>query len=365
MENPAKNALLNLLTFWRKPTNFDNQLGLKSSSKWGDFMTNLTFEWQIDEFMVYCQSKQLRPKTMQSYEQALRLFARWCEEERHIEAVDKVKEADIRHYLKDVQQRGKYTVYVSDKKKQTNCPERRRDYRQTVSLGTINNYIRNLKVFFNWLDESFVVQKNPMKNVKQYKNKHKPKEFLSDESFRKLITSLDKSYFSEHRDFAMIVLLFDTGMRVGECSRLLISDLDLYGHKIFLREEETKGRKDRVVYFSPKTERVLRRWLQYKDRYLETEYVFPSRRDGSPVAVTGFESNFTRYLNRFGIKEKVSPHCLRNNFAKRCLMNGMDIYTLSKILGHSSVTVTEEAYLDLTDEDFCMRYQSFSPMAKI
>ena len=74
-------------------------------------MTNLTFDWQIDEFMIYCQSKQLRPKTMQSYEQALRLFARWCEEERHIEAVDKVKEADIRHYLKDVQQRGKYTVY--------------------------------------------------------------------------------------------------------------------------------------------------------------------------------------------------------------------------------------------------------------
>ena len=102
-------------------------------------MTNLTFDWQIDEFMVYCQSKQLRPKSMQSYEQALRLFERWCKEERHIEAVDKVKEADIRHYLKDVQQRGKYTVYVSDKKKQTNCPERRRDYRQTVSLGTINN----------------------------------------------------------------------------------------------------------------------------------------------------------------------------------------------------------------------------------
>ena len=59
-------------------------------------MTELTFEWQIDEFLIYCHSKQLRPKTTQSYEQALRLFARWCEEERHIDAVDKVKEADIR-----------------------------------------------------------------------------------------------------------------------------------------------------------------------------------------------------------------------------------------------------------------------------
>ena len=43
-------------------------------------------------------------------------------------------------------------------------------------------------------------------------------------------------------------------------------------------------------------------------------------------------------------------------------MNGMDIYTLSRLLGHSSVTVTEEAYLDLTDNDIGQRYQHFSPV---
>lgn len=43
-------------------------------------------------------------------------------------------------------------------------------------------------------------------------------------------------------------------------------------------------------------------------------------------------------------------------------MNGMDIYTLSRILGHSSVTVTEKAYLDLTDQDLRHRYQNFSPI---
>ncbi len=124
-------------------------------------MTNLTFDWQIDEFMVYCQSKQLRPKSMQSYEQALRLFERWCKEERQIEKVDEVKENDVRRYITDVQQRGKYTFYVNDKQKKTNHPEHRRDYRQIVSVGTINNYIRNLKVFFNWLDESYVLKKKP------------------------------------------------------------------------------------------------------------------------------------------------------------------------------------------------------------
>lgn len=172
-------------------------------------MTNLTFEWQIDEFMIYCQSKQLRPKTMQSYEQALRLFERWCREERQIESVDEIKENDIRRYIKDLQERGKYTVYISEKQKSTNHPDHRRDYRQKVSVSTINNYLRDIKVFFNWLDESCVLRNNPMRNVKQLKNKRKPKEYLSDDSFKKLITSLDKSYFSEHRDLAMIVLLFD------------------------------------------------------------------------------------------------------------------------------------------------------------
>ena len=50
-------------------------------------------------------------------------------------------------------------------------------------------------------------------------------------------------------------------------------------------------------------------------------------------------------MTRAGIDKAISPHALRNNFAKRCLMAGMDVYTLSRILGHSSVSVTEKAYL--------------------
>lgn len=83
---------------------------------------------------------------------------------------------------------------------------------------------------------------------------------------------------------------------------------------------------------------------------------------GLPVEAGTFETNFKKYVSRAGITKDVSPHVLRNNFAKRCLMNGMDIYTLSRILGHSSVTVTEQAYLDLTDADLRHRYQRFSPM---
>lgn len=326
-------------------------------------MFNTAFDWQISEFMVYCRSRQLREKTMGSYEQALRLFERWCKEELSIEEVDKVTEAVIRRYINDLQERGKYTFYCNDKGKETNHPDRRRDFRKPISVCTINNYIRNLRVFFNWLDVEDVVRKSPMKKIRQLKANRKAKEYIGDEDFKKLINCLDKSYYSEHRDYAMIMLMIDSGMRLGECSCLLLEDVNLAKRQIFLKAEITKGRKDRMVYFSAKTEQILRRWVQYKDRYCTTDYLFPSRSStGAHIQVSNFETNFKHYLRRSGLDENISPHCLRNNFAKRCLMNGMDIYTLSRILGHSSVTVTEQAYLDLTDEDLGKRYQHYSPV---
>ena len=69
-------------------------------------MEDMSFDYQIDEFMVYCRSKQLREKTMSSYEQALRLFQRWCESEMNITKVDQVSESVMRRYINDLQERG-------------------------------------------------------------------------------------------------------------------------------------------------------------------------------------------------------------------------------------------------------------------
>lgn len=326
-------------------------------------MKNLDFDYQIDEFMVYCRSIQLREKSMVSYEQALRLFERWCAEQLGIFTVDLVTEPVVRRYINDLQERGKYTFYVDDARKGNNYPERRRDYRKPISPATINNYIRNLRVFFNWLERDYMIRKNPMKKIRQLKHNRQAKVFFTDDELRKLLGKMDKSYFAEHRDYVMILLMLDSGMRLGECTTLLVTDVDLARRRIKLRAEETKGRKDRTVYFSQKTESVLRRWLQYKDRYVESDYLFPVKEHGGAIGVRNFEGNFKKYVLRVGLSEDYSPHCLRNNFAKRCLMNGMDVFTLSKILGHSSVQVTEQAYLDLTDDDISKCYHKASPLS--
>ncbi len=326
-------------------------------------MKNLDFEWLTDEFMLYCRSTQLREKTMSSYEQTLHLFGRWLSDELKIYTVDKITENVIRKYIDDLMVRGKYTFYVNDLSKKKNCPDRRRDYRKPVSVTTINNYIRNIRVFFNWMEREYIIRKNPMKRIRQLKYNRQSKVFLSDEDLKKFLSKFDKSYFTEHRDYVMIMLMLDSGMRLGECSTVLVTDLELARKRINLRAEETKGRKDRTVYFSPKTETIIRRWLQFKDRYVESDYLFPIKEHGGSIGVGNFESNFKKYILRAGLNEEYTPHCLRNNFAKRCLMNGMDIFTLSKILGHSSVEVTEQAYLDLTDEDISKQYHRASPLS--
>ena len=61
-------------------------------------MFNYDFDFQLDDFMLYCRTNQLRPKTMASYEQTLRLFQRWLKEELQIENVNEVTEPIIRQH---------------------------------------------------------------------------------------------------------------------------------------------------------------------------------------------------------------------------------------------------------------------------
>ena len=112
------------------------------------------FDYYIDEYIYNCRSRKLRPKTMISYEQSLRLFERWCLEEANITEPGQVLESTIRHYICSLQDRGKYTFYATENCAITYDPARRRDFSQTVSTTTINNYIRNLKAFFTWYCDS-------------------------------------------------------------------------------------------------------------------------------------------------------------------------------------------------------------------
>ena len=275
-------------------------------------------EYDIDEFMDYCTVKNLSVKTIASYEQTLRLLAHYLIEFHNVKSAENTKELHIMSYIKYLKDRGKYTVVSNQNTKNINFPENREDFGKKIETTTINNYIRNIKVF-------------------------------------------DLSKFHEYRDYIITQLMFDTGMRLGETLLIKETDIDFTKRTILLPAENTKGKKDRYAFFSEEMLKQLRRWLKYKDRYRQSEYVFCTNK-GKSLNISNYENNFKKYGNRIGLSE-IHPHMLRNNFAKRFLMRGGDIYTLSKILGHSSVKVTEEAYLDLDTDDLRTNYQRYSPLA--
>ena len=323
----------------------------------------LQFDYDIEDFMSYCQCQNLRPKTMQAYEQTLKTFERYLLDVYRIERAKDVKEKHIKEYVKYLSQRGKYTVVANEQSRNINLPQNRTDLNKPMSKTTINNYLRNIKVFFNYLYDNHYIKENPIRRIKQLPNERKPVDFINDEDFKKLLNSMDMSKFHEYRDCTIIQLIIDTGMRLGETLLIKLTDVDMNRNSIYLPPENTKGKKGRIVFYSEEMKRYLKRWLRFKDRYRDSEYLFCTNQ-GKPMTVGNFETNFKAYSKRIGLKD-AHPHMLRNNFAKRFLMNGGDIYTLSRILGHSSVTVTEKAYLDLDNNDLRVNYAPYSPLEKI
>lgn len=319
----------------------------------------------IHDYIDYCGYKNLRPKTIKSYYQTLMLFSRFLEEEMEVTDVKKINKDVVEEYLSLTKERGKYSFVALEESLVITRHDKRNDLGEDLSPSTINNYLRNIKAFFTYLEENQIIKDNTVKHCKYLKVPRKAKEQLSDYEYEKLIKSIDITKFHEYRDYVIINLIFDTGMRLGETLSLTIHDIDLVRRTIYIPAEITKGGKDRVVFYSMTMSKWLNRWIRYKDTIQENELLFPTQRTNSLLTVSNFERNFREYLKRANIEKEITPHGLRNNFSRRFLISGGDIYTLSKILGHSSVTVTEKAYLDLMDEDFRKKYQRFSPLENL
>lgn len=311
--------------------------------------------------MLYCTSKNLSVKTLKSYEQTLKLFSAYIKNEFDISEVDKVKSAHIRHYIKYLRERGKYTVTVNEKSATVNFPHMRDDYRKPLSTTTISNYIRNIKVFFNYLYEvEREIRKNPVEAIESIKPSRKKKPLLSKEELQKVMRTFDNTTFHGYRDWLITRLILDTGMRIGECLALTPDVIDFKTKSILI--ENPKNNQQRYVYFSQKISRELKNWLLYRDRYSNSFYLFPTIR-GTQLEIRNFER--TLRLNGKKVGVDIHPHQLRNNFAKYYLLNGGDFVTLSHILGHSSVEVTQKAYLDFTDGEIGRKYQRHSPLSHL
>jgi len=114
------------------------------------------------------------------------------------------------------------------------------------------------------------------------------------------------------RDRTMFLLMLRCGLRVGEATTLPWSAIDWTQGTI--RVDNSKGRVDRMVYFSPDLEKVLRQWR--RAQWPPMSLLFPSAsRPNISVSIRAIQRVMARYLKAAGITRRYSPHTLRHNAA--------------------------------------------------
>lgn len=167
--------------------------------------------------------------------------------------------------------------------------------------------------------------------------------FLNDAEIDALLNTPDQTTFTGRRDFTLILLLLQTGLRVSEIIGLKCSDVNL-GTASYITCLG-KGRKRRSTPLTKRTAKIMKTWLSEQECD-KSDYVFKNAR-GRKFSADGIQYLLTKYSLAATkgcpslAKKKVSPHVARHTTAMKLLGAGVDIATIALWLGHESVETTK------------------------
>ncbi len=230
-----------------------------------------------------------------------------------------------------------------------------------LSPFSVQGYVRTIKVFWSWLLEEDYIEDNPIARLKLPRVPHKVITTFTPEQIQALIGSLDRRTSTGFRNYTIILLLLDTGIRLSELTNLEIEDID-FGQSCML--VNGKGSRERTVPFGIQVRRALWRYArdyQPHPASPKKKHFFLSE-GGFPLRPRSVQSVIMRMGKRAGISGvRCSPHTLRHTFAKMYLLEGGDIFSLQKILGHASLEMVK-AYLNLASSDVSQQHRRFSPI---
>ena len=216
----------------------------------------------VDEYAVWHEVSGHSPKTIALYRWALGAFRAWLVKHDRPTAIDAITIADVRAFLQSEQQRTE--LYRSSDK---------RTRAGRLSDRTIHVYARSIRAFFHWLVDEGRLSTNPMARLKPPKLEKRYKEILNVAEMERLLAELNPRTFLGSRMYAMIALLYDSGLRASELTGINVGDIEWGSYQVRVMG---KGKQERLVPFSPTTQRALRKYLTLRERFAfdDTEALF-------------------------------------------------------------------------------------------
>ncbi|TCP65449.1 tyrosine-type recombinase/integrase [Baia soyae] len=212
------------------------------------------------------------------------------------------------------------------------------------NAGTHNTKLKLLRSFSKWLVEEGIVKEMLTQNIKAQKEDHKPK-IVSTDDLKLVLSTLRRNRrrddtFTSRRNYALILFLTGTGLRIKELERLTWADIDFQDSLI--RINESKSRKQQSVPLSEALSRELLDWRLFLERKFEKMplSLFVTEK-GEPFSRNGMQNFFKRLKKKLGLQSDFSPHALRAYFIKELLKNGGNLREVQLLARHSKITVTQ------------------------
>lgn len=229
-----------------------------------------------------------------------------------------------------------------------------------VKYSTVAIRLRGLRAFFNWLVERSIIPESPMKDIVINNKNRNTIETYSREQVRELFRQPDLETFVGYRDYAILTVFIETGVRLRELTDIKVEDVRMADSQILIHG---KSGEDRLVPFQRQAERVLKRYLKARGES-PVPYLFVTEDDRqmSRKAVQERVAKYGRMSNITNVRN--SPHTFRHTFAKMSVQNGANIFDLQKILGHSTLEMVR-VYVNMFSGEVAESHRKFSPLENL
>lgn len=280
----------------------------------------------LADFLKWLENNDHSSHTIQSYNLDLKQFVAWIEKNHSNTPIHEIDTFTLQRYRNFLERQGNQKT------------------QKGLSATSVNRAIQSLRRFFGWAFKGELIESDPSLNLK-LKTLQKPLQpkALDKTDIHKMLTLAGRGGFG-HRNYALIQLLLQAGLRIGEVENLNLADVSLYDRSGEIRIRDGKGRKERAVPLNSSVRKALKDYLAdrkskaLEKKLIESSFVFVNSKE-VPLKKRALQKIISQIMKKAGIPA-ASAHTLRHTFATAHYNDHKKLVELSNLLGHNNLNTT-------------------------